>query len=111
MRSIEEFEFHHTLEATPGLSIVFFTGVGCASCRHWKRLFETQPPDFPDLQLFEVDAERSQALTREFDVFHLPALFLYRDGQFHRPLQAEASPQGLQRAIELALELPSEEAP
>jgi thioredoxin 1 len=108
---LDEFGFHHTLAGTRGLALVMFTGAGCNSCRAWKRLLAAYRTQHPGFALFEVDAGHAQALAREFNVFHLPALFLYRDGHFHCALQAEAHPDKLRAAIEAALVAPTQEAP
>ena len=109
--SLDEFEFHHALAGTRGIALVIFTGAGCGSCRAWKRLLVAYRTQHPDLALFEVDAGHVQALAREFNVFHLPALFLYRDGHFHSALQSEAHPDTLRAVIEAALATPAQEAP
>jgi len=108
---LDEFGFHHRLAETRGPVLVLFSGAACSACRAWKRLLADYLPERPALRLFEVDAERSLALTREFEVFHLPALFLYRDGRFHCRLQSEATRRALDAALEAALAAPAEEAP
>lgn len=63
------------------------------------------------MPVFEVDAGQDQALAREFELFHLPALFLFRDGHYHRPVSCEASLPRLRAEIAAQLALPAEEAP
>jgi hypothetical protein len=111
LKPLDEFGFHHALADTCGLALVIFTSAGCGSCRAWKQLLTDSHALHPDLALFEVDAGGAQALAREFNVFHLPALFLYRDGHFHCALQAEARPDKLRTAIETALINPAQEPP
>jgi thioredoxin-like negative regulator of GroEL len=108
---LDEFRFHHTLADTRGIALVIFTSTGCGSCRAWKQLLSAYRAQHPDLTLFEVDAGHAQALAREFNVFHLPALFLYRAGHFHTALQSEAHPDKLRAAIEAALAAPAQEQP
>lgn len=108
---LDEFGFHAHLAATRGVALVMFTGTGCSSCRAWKRLLENYRAQHPELILFEVDAGHAQALAREFEVFHLPALFLYRDGHYHAALHCEARPESLQAAITALLAAPPQEAP
>jgi len=108
---LDEFGFHHRLADTPGVALVIFTGEGCASCRTWKRLLADHRAHHDDLTLFEVDAGHAQALAREFNVFHLPALFLYRDGHYHGALQCEARADALRAAIAAALARPAQDAP
>ncbi len=110
-RQLTQFDFHHVLAETDGLSLVFFTSPGCGACRHLKRILEEQADEFSSIHLFEVDAQQEMALTREFEVFHLPALFLFQNGQYHAPIQAEPSPGSLWLAIEEALAAEPQEAP
>lgn len=109
IRRLDQFEFHHVLEATPGTSLVLFTAPACGACRRLKQILGDGA--LPEVTLFEVDAERDLALMREFDVFHLPALFLYRDGEFHCELKSEAHPRHIAEAIDAALAAPPQEAP
>lgn len=110
MQRLDQFSFYPRLAETAGAVLVFFSAAGCASCRHWKLLLQefTARDAVP---VFEVDAGSDQGLAREFDVFHLPALFVFVNGEYHRPLQAEASLPRLRAAVAAALALPAEEAP
>jgi len=108
---LDEFGFHHRLAETASEALVMFTGASCSSCRAWKHLLTEYHRRHPELALFEVDAGHAQALAREFGVFHLPALFLYRDGQFHGALQCEARPDVLASAISNVFSGPAQDAP
>ena len=108
---LNQFDFHHTLAENKGLSLVMFTAPGCGSCRQLRQVLEGHAQDFGDLHMFEVDAQQDQALTNEFDVFHLPSLFLFRDGQFHAQIEAESMPQHIMDAIAVALSEGPQEAP
>ena len=107
---LDQFRFHHELEDTPGLALVFFTGSHCGACKVLRRVLAGYVAD-ADIGVFEVDAERDLALAREFGVFHLPSMFLYVDGQYHCELQAEARAPAIAAAIDAALKRPAEEAP
>ncbi len=111
MQRLDQFSFHHVMAETQGPSLVIFTGPACGACRRLKAVLEGNRELFADLHLFEVDAGDDLALTREFDVFHLPAMFLFREGRYHCELHSEAHPTQLRAAIEAALIMPSEEAP
>lgn len=111
LTTLDQFTFHRTLSATRGVSLIFFSSRECGSCRLWRqRLLQYAQLD-PALRLFEVDAERDLALTREFEVWHLPALFLYRDGDFHCALECAAHTAALAQAIQTALAAPAQELP
>jgi thiol-disulfide isomerase/thioredoxin len=109
IEKLDQFEFHHVLEETPGNSIVLFTAPHCGSCRAMKLALGQVLAEERGWHVFEVDAERDLALVREFDVFHLPALFLYRDGAFHAPLQVSPVPADIILAVnQLASQEPAE---
>jgi thioredoxin-like negative regulator of GroEL len=108
---LDEFGFHHVPAGTRVIALVIFASAGCSSCRTWQRLLAAYCTQHPDLALCEVDAGYAQALAREFNVFHLPALLLYRDGHFHSALQSETHPDKLRAAIEATLTTPAQEAP
>lgn len=110
-RTLSQFDFHHRLAETPGVSLVLFTRPGCGACRQWRTLLDREEASPGVAQRFEVDVEQDMALAREFGVFHLPALFLYRDGQFHAELRCEARAERLAEAIAQALAAPAQEIP
>jgi len=108
---LTQFNFHHTLAETEGVSLVYFTAPGCGACRQLRQILEDHPQVFAPFKLFEVDAQQDMALTREFEVFHLPALFLFRDGHYHAPIHSEPLPHSLIAAMEAALAGEAQEAP
>lgn len=111
IQPLNELEFYSTLAETVGPSIVFFTKPGCSACRLWQRLLDDLLQQRHDIHVYQVDAEQNMALTHEYELFHLPALFLFLNGEFHCSLQAEAHLQHLVPAIDAALAAPAEEAP
>lgn len=111
MRRLDQFSFFDILAATPGPALVFFSAAACGACRHWRALFADFEAGADAVPVFEVDAGEDAALAHAFELFHLPALFLFVDGEYHRPLQCEASLPRLRAAVDAALALPAEEAP
>ena len=115
VKELDEFNFHSVIADTAGISLVFFTGPHCASCHHLRDLLNAELEQFnkhfPDFTPFEIKADKAAALVNEFNVFHLPTLFLYQDSVFHCELQAEAHPTRIIAAIDLALKKPAEEEP
>ena len=110
-RILDQFDFHSTLMDTTGVSLVMFTSPGCGSCRHLHKVVLTVANQKPEWHLFEVDAQRDAALTREFDVFHLPTLFLFVNGEYHCEVRAEATPAAIIEATLTGLSQPAKEAP
>ncbi len=111
IRPLNDHEFYARLAEITGPSIVFFTKPGCSSCQLWKRLLGELLQLREDIHVFQVDAEQNMALSHEYELFHLPALFLFVDGEFHCELQTEARLTHLQVALDAALDSPAEEAP
>jgi hypothetical protein len=93
----------------PGTSLLLFTSTGCASCRWARRVLPAMP--LPVARLCWVDAWHNAGLVTRYEVFHLPALFLIRDGQFFGALQARLTPTDLVAAMGEALRRPAEELP
>ncbi len=110
LEALDQFDFHHRLAGQSGASLVLFTSPDCGSCRQWQRLLTTFDAGRP-LALFQVDVQRDAALAAEFGLFHLPALVLYSDGDFHAQLQCEAAPAALRACLRDALSRPAEDAP
>jgi len=111
IQALNEHEFYSTLAETAGPSIMFFTKPGCSACRLWKRLLSDLLQRRHDITVYQVDAEQNMALSHEYELFHLPALFLFVNGEFHRELQAEARMPHLLTVLNAALVAPAEDAP
>jgi len=109
--TLDQFGFHHHLAALSGPALVMFGSVDCGGCRHLKQVMDAIAAERRDWAVFEVDAQRDAALTSEFEVFHLPTLFLFMAGEFHCELRAEARPAAIIAEVEQALLRPAEEAP
>lgn len=108
---LNEHQFYPTLARTGGISLVFFSKHGCGSCAIWKNLLSEFLKQQTAVHIFEVDAEQNMGLVNEYELFHMPALFLFKDGEFHCELQSEADLKSLERAIGQALQQPAQEAP
>jgi len=111
LRQLVDGNFYDTLQATQGVSLVIFTSAGCASCRAWKEVLKEYLSINPDIVIYEVDAHESMALANEYEIFHLPALFLFKDGAFHCELNCEANQERIHQAITRALQGPAQEEP
>ena len=93
----------------PGTSLLIFTSIGCASCR-WARR-ELANLNLPVQRLAWVDAADNGGLVTRYEVFHLPALFVVRVGQFYGALHARLQSAELTQALDTALSRPAEELP
>lgn len=111
LRHLHDANFYSTLQETRGHSLVSFTSTGCASCRAWKDILLEYLQLHTGITIFEVDAHESMALASEYEIFHLPALFLFQNGVFHCELHCEANVDILHSAIETAFHAPPQEEP
>ncbi len=108
--ALTEFDYHQRLARVPGAVLVLFSSPECGTCRAVEQRLPAAAGDRV-AAVFKVDVQQCMALARSFDIFHLPTLFLYRDGHFHAVLEAEITPDALQRAIADALARPAQEEP
>lgn len=106
---LSDFDADHHLLDLPGTSLLIFTSIGCASCR-WARR-ELAKLSLPVQRLAWVDAANNGGLVARYEVFHLPALFVVRDGQFYGALHSRLQTAELTLALNTALSRPAEELP
>ena len=111
MPKLDQFEFHATLGDMTGPALVMFTSPDCGSCRHLRSVLLEVKAREPGWKVFEVDAQRDPALAHEFEVFHLPTVFLFHNGEFHCQLEAAAGTFAIISATRSALLQPAGEAP
>lgn len=65
--------------------LLLFTKPGCGVCKAMvTALGQVQVP----LPVFEVDIEGAAGLVDEHEIFHLPAVFLYRQGELSAPVMS-----------------------
>ena len=90
------------MAAAPGTTLVMIGAASCGACRAMRRALAELEVGLVE-RLVEVDAGESPGLCAELEVFHLPALFVYRDGELHRPVEAPPRASALRAAIAAAL--------
>lgn len=108
---LTQFDLHHRLGEADGISLVYFSAPHCGACRHLARALTEARLRHPEWGIYEVDAQAEMGLVREFEVFHLPSMFLFVNGHYHRALHSEARADAIEKAIDEALSQPAEEAP
>lgn len=109
MEPLDEGRYHARLKQAGGIALVLFGSPQCGACRAAEQRLPQAAPE--QTRLFKVDVQACTGLARAFDLFHLPALYLYRDGEFHAALQCEIAAPALGQAMEQALAQPAEEEP
>lgn len=108
-RQLTDFDIDQQLLTLPGTSLVVFTSVGCSSCR-WAR-HHLPRLNLPVARLCWVDAEENGGAVERYGVFHLPALFIVRDGEFLGALRCPLNDASLVAAIDEALSRAPDELP
>ncbi|MEW5786432.1 MAG: thioredoxin family protein [Pseudomonadota bacterium] len=106
---LDEATYHPRLAATRGPALVLFGSPACGACRVAERHLPRAAP--AGIPLFKVDVQRATGLARALDLFHLPSLLLYRDGQYHARLDCGINPDALAAALDRALSAPPQEEP
>ncbi|WP_434985103.1 thioredoxin family protein [Pseudomonas protegens] len=106
---LTDFDIDQQLLGLGGVSLVVFTSVGCSSCR-WARA-RLPELELPIDRLCWVDAGDNGGAVQRYQVFHLPALFVVRDGEFHGALQSRLTQQDLSESLRQALNRIPEELP
>lgn len=61
--------------------------------------------------LYEVDVSEATGVARYFEIFHLPTIYLYRDGRFHAELQCPPQAARVRTAARTLLDGPAQDEP
>lgn len=106
---LTDFDADQRLLSLAGISLVIFTSPGCAACRYAR---ERLPGlRLPVQRLAWIDAGENNGLVQRYEVFHLPALFVVRDGHFQGQLHSRLGAAELDQAIREALARDPQELP
>ncbi|MBC3207633.1 thioredoxin family protein [Pseudomonas sp. SWRI111] len=106
---LTDFDADQQLLAMSGVSLVIFTSVGCASCRYAREVLPGMALAVD--RLCWIDAGENGGLVQRYQVFHLPALFVVRDGAFFGALHTRLTVDDLNQAVAHALGRTAEELP
>jgi len=98
-------DYYPLLDDRLAPSLVIFTAPACGACRRLVSVLTEMDP-MEGMDVFAVSAERAAGLIEELEIFHLPAIFLYRDGDLHAEIHAVLKPEALRSAIESAQRAP-----
>jgi len=106
---LSDFDVDQQLLQLPGISLLIFTSVGCASCRYARQ--QLPRLGLPVQRLCWIDAEENGGAVERYEVFHLPALFIVRDGEFFGALRAPLTESAIRAALNLGLTREPDELP
>lgn len=108
-RQLTDFDVDQHLLTLPGVSLLIFTSIGCSSCR-WARQ-HLPALALPVERLCWIDAEENGGAVQRYGVFHLPTLFVVRDGEFYGALRCTLSTAALTEGLEQSLARTPEDLP
>lgn len=106
---LTDFDVDQQLLALPGVSLLIFTSVGCSSCR-WAR-HHLPELSLPLDRLCWIDAEENGGAVQRYGIFHLPSLFIVRDGEFYGALRSKLSAEAIITGLDQALSRAPDELP
>jgi thiol-disulfide isomerase/thioredoxin len=95
-----------SLEALDRPALVAFGTPGCGACRRLRALLPELSAALPEVAVFYAEADRCPGVLADLEAFHLPALFVFRDGDAHAGLSAPLSIPALVAAARAALDGP-----
>jgi hypothetical protein len=106
---LTDFDLDQQLLALPGVSLLIFTSVGCSSCR-WAR-HHLPEQSLPIDRLCWIDAEENGGAVQRYGVFHLPAMFVVRDGEFFGTLRTRLAAEEIIAGLDHAFAGVADELP
>ncbi len=80
--------FHSVLHASRGVALVLLTAPSCSACKLARRVLPGWLHETVQ-HFYVLDVAEHAGIAKAYEVFHLPALFLFRDGRYHARLEAE----------------------
>ncbi len=83
-----------------GTSLLIFHSRTCANCTLAREALPRMK--LPVQRLCWIDAGTSAGATERYEVFHLPSIFLIRDGVFYGPVNATLNEWDIRRQLALA---------
>ena len=97
--ALDAADFYRVLDERQEPSVVYFTTPGCGACRRLSQVLRDGELNIGHVRIFEVQAEQAYGVLEDLDVFHLPALFLYAQGDCVGPIHAPLQLAAIERVI------------
>ncbi len=107
MQLIEQIELNdgtadRFLLGVSGTSLLVFHSASCGNCRIARQ--ELPGLELPVSRLCWIDAGENGGLVERYEVFHLPSMFVVKNGVFYGSVQATLTDWDIRRQIRLALD-------
>lgn len=79
--------FNEMLSKASGLVVVFFYAQWCQNCGALEPILEEIAEDnFGDLNIYKLNVETNEELADKYDVFNLPTVILFNNGELVKDL-------------------------
>jgi len=86
--------------------LVYFSGEHCGVCKTLKpKIFEAFSNTYPKIKQLEIKTEENLELTRQFNIFSLPTILVFFDGNEFQRKERLISVDGLINDIKRPYEL------
>ncbi len=98
------------LHASRGVALVLLTAPSCSACKLARRMLPGWLRE--EVQHFySLNVAEHAGIAKAYEVFHLPALFLFRDGLYHARLETELSQTEMRTEVARLLAADAQEEP
>jgi thioredoxin-like negative regulator of GroEL len=98
-------ELNQQIKSTDAL-LIYFSGEHCGVCKVLKpKIFDAFTKYYPKIKLLEIKTEQNLELARQFNVFAMPTIVVYLDGNEFQRKERNISVQELIQDIKRPYEI------
>ena len=73
-------QLNEKIKSTPAL-LVYFSGTSCGVCKVLKpKIKEAFSNNYPNIEFLEINIEENLELSRQFNIFAMPSILVFFDG-------------------------------
>lgn len=79
MKVLNEQDFNSAI-SEKGISVVDFFADWCGPCKMLAPFFEQAANEYTDVHFYKVNVDDSQSLAAKFDIYSIPTIIFFKDG-------------------------------